>query len=63
MNHLGVKMSLNSNQTNMDREATKDELKKIKESEQMLKEEKTSTNISNVRDLAVTHWRSLECSL
>ena len=45
----------------VDREATKDELKKIKESEQMLKEEKKLPPTSQmVRDLAVTHWKSLK---
>ena len=44
----------------VDREATKDELKRIKESEEMLKEEKKLPPTSQmVRDLAVTHWRSL----
>ena len=45
----------------VDREATEDELKKIKESEEMLKEEKKLPPTSQmVRDLAVTHWRSLK---
>ena len=45
----------------VDREATKDELKKIKESEDMLKEEKKLPPISQqIRDLAVTHWKSLK---
>ena len=44
----------------VDREATEDELKKIKESEEMLKEEKKLPPTSQmVRDLAVTHWKTL----
>ena len=44
----------------VDREATEDELKRIKESEEMLKEEKKLPPTSQmVRDLAVTHWKTL----
>ena len=45
----------------VDREATEDELKRIKESEEMLKEEKKLPPTSQmVRDLAITHWKSLK---
>ena len=45
----------------VDREATEEELKRIKESEEMLKEEKKLPPTSQmVRDLAVTHWKSLK---
>ena len=45
----------------VDREATEDELKRIKESEEMLKEEKKLPPTSQmVRDIATTHWKSLK---
>ena len=44
----------------IDRKATEQELKNIKESEEMLKEEKKLPPTSQmVRDLAVTHWKTL----
>jgi|TARA_Y100000310_G_scaffold93731_1_gene91246 hypothetical protein len=45
----------------IDREATEQELKNVKEAEKMLKEEKKLPSTSQmVRDLAVTHWKSLK---
>ena len=44
----------------IDRKATEQELKNIKESEEMLKKEKKLPPTSQmVRDLAVTHWKTL----
>ena len=44
-----------------DREATKEELECIEETEKMLEEEQKLPPASQmVRDLAVTHWRSLK---
>ena len=44
-----------------DREATQEELDCIKETEEMLDNEKTLPPASQqIRDLAVTHWRSLK---
>ena len=44
-----------------DREATKEELDSIKETEEMLeKEQKLPPASQMVRDLAVTHWKSLK---
>ena len=44
-----------------DREATKEEIDCIKETEEMLKkEQKLPPTSQMVRDLAVTHWRSLK---
>ena len=44
-----------------DREATEEELKNIKESEEMLKEEKKLPPMSQmVRNIAVDHWKSLK---
>ena len=44
-----------------DREATKEELDCIKETEEMLKEEQTLPPTSQmVRDIATTHWKSLK---
>ena len=44
-----------------DREATKEELECIKETEKMLEEENKLPPASQmVRDLAVTHWKSLK---
>ena len=48
----------------VDREATKEELKKIEESEKMLKEEKKLPPTSQmVRNIAVDHWKSLKAFL
>ena len=48
----------------VDREATEEELKKIEESEKMLeKEQKLPPASQMVRDLAVTHWKSLKLFL
>ena len=45
----------------VDREATEEELKKIKESEEMLEKEKKLPPASQmVRDIATTHWKSLK---
>tara|TARA_R100000008_G_scaffold80032_1_gene62157 strand:+ start:391 stop:777 length:387 start_codon:yes stop_codon:yes gene_type:complete len=45
----------------VDREATKEELDKIKETEKMLEVEKKLPPASQmVRDLATTHWKSLK---
>ena len=45
----------------VDREATEEEVKKTKEAEKMLKEEQKLPPASQmVRDLAVTHWKSLK---
>ena len=45
----------------VDREATEEELKKIKESEKMIKEEKKLPATSQmVRNIAVDHWKSLK---
>ena len=45
----------------VDREATEEELKKIKESEKMIKEEKKLPPTSQmVRNIAVDHWKSLK---
>ena len=47
-----------------DREATEEELKNIKESEEMLKEEKKLPPMSQmVRNIAVDHWKSLKAFL
>ena len=44
-----------------DREATKEELKRIKKTEEMLeKEQKLPPASQMVRDLATTHWKSLK---
>ena len=48
----------------VDREATEKELKNIKESEDMLKEEKKLPPASQmVRNIAVDHWKSLKVFL
>ena len=45
----------------VDREATKQELKNVKEAEKMLKEEKKLPPASQmVRNIAVDHWKSLK---
>ena len=45
----------------VEREATEEELKKIKESEEMLEKEKKLPPTSQmVRDIATTHWKSLK---
>ena len=45
----------------VEREATEEELKKIKESEEMLAKEKKLPPASQmVRDIATTHWKSLK---
>ena len=45
----------------IDRDATNEELEKIKESEKMLAEEKKLPPASQqVRDIATTHWKSLK---
>ena len=45
----------------VDRDATDEELKNIKETEKMLEEEKKLPPASQqIRDLAVTHWKSLK---
>ena len=45
----------------VDRNATDEELKKIKETEKMLGDEKKLPPASQqVRDLAITHWKSLK---
>ena len=45
----------------VEREATEEELKKIKESEEMLaKEKKLPPASQQIRDLATTHWKSLK---
>ena len=45
----------------VDREATEEELKNIKESEEMLEKEKKLPPTSQmVRDIATTHWKSLK---
>ena len=44
----------------VEREATEEELKKIKESEEMLEKEKKLPPASQqIRDLATTHWKTL----
>ena len=48
----------------VDREATEEELKNIKESEMMLATEKKLPPASQmVRDIATTHWKSLKAFL
>jgi hypothetical protein len=51
-------------QPTVDREATQDEIKKVKEAEEMLREEKKLPPASQmVRNLAVDHWKSLKAFL
>ena len=47
----------------IDREATKEELERIKKTEKMLAEEQKLPPISQmVRNLAVDHWKSRKCN-